>query len=379
MVRKTAGKLFREFTSSEQAGGVLLIAATVVSLWIASSASGGNYIHFWETELAGRSLLHWINDGLMSIFFLLIGLEVEREFYKGELSNPRQALLPILAAIGGMLVPAIFYLLLNPQAPQSRGFGIPMATDIAFALAILSLGGKKVPLSLKVFLTALAVIDDLGAILVIAIFYSTSVAWWWLLFVALLLVLLLLMHKAGVRKLAFYLAPGLLLWYCMLHSGIHPSIAGVLLAFTIPFEGGEKSAPSAKLQHAIHKPVAYIILPLFAAANAAFVLPSLGMDLFSKSHAQGIAAGLILGKPIGILLFAFAAIRLGWCVLPDGVRWRQLAAAAVLGGIGFTMSVFVTLLAFEQAGLQDQAKLVIILSSLVSAIAGLIWIRSSKS
>ncbi|HMI08537.1 MAG TPA: Na+/H+ antiporter NhaA, partial [Flavobacterium sp.] len=257
-------KLFSGFFESEKAGGLILVIVTIASLTLANSQWQSDYIGFWETSIAGHNFTHWINDGLMTIFFLLIGLELEREIYCGELSSIKNAALPIFGALGGMLVPAGIFLLLNFGTATQSGAGIPMATDIAFAIGILSLLGNRIPVSLKIFLTALAVIDDLGAIIVIAIFYTASLAFTNL-FIALgIFAVLLLLNRMKIHNLIPYLIGGAAMWYFMLHSGVHATITGVLLAFAIPFGNGDENAPAARLQHFLHKPVAFIILPLFA-------------------------------------------------------------------------------------------------------------------
>ena len=363
-------KLFKDFLESEKSGGLTLIACTVISLILANTGFGESYLHFWHLSFAGHSIEHWINDGLMAIFFLLIGLELEREIYKGELSNIKDAMLPIFGALGGMIVPAGLFLLLNFGTNTQSGAGIPMATDIAFALAILSLLGNKVPTSLKVFLTALAVIDDLGAILIIAIFYTKTLLWTNL-FIALgIFVLLLVLNRMKVKKLIPYLIGGVAMWYFMLNSGVHATITGVLLAFTIPFGNGDEQSPSYKLQHFLHKPVAFIILPIFALANTAIVLsPNIGETL-SQHYSVGIALGLIAGKPLGIFLVSYLAVVFGICKLPSDLNWRSIIAVGFLGGIGFTMSIFITLLAFDDASIINNAKLVILLSSLIAGVIG---------
>jgi NhaA family Na+:H+ antiporter len=299
-------KLFRDFFESEKAGGLILIACTAVSLILANSGFAETYAHFWHTNLGGESLEYWINDGLMAIFFLLIGLELERESYDGELSNIKNALLPIFGAIGGMLVPALLYLAFNWGTPGQPGAGIPMATDIAFALGILSLLGNKVPASLKVFLTALAVIDDLGAILVIAIFYTKTLFWTNLLIALGIFVVLLALNRLKVRNLIPYLLGGVVMWYFMLNSGVHATITGVLLAFAIPFGNGDEKSTSYLLQHFLHKPVAFFILPVFALANTAISVSGNIGDILAQPYSIGIAAGLVIGKPLGIFLLVFS-------------------------------------------------------------------------
>lgn len=365
-----ATALFKEFFNSEKAGGFILILATIISLVIANSALGESYIHFWHSYVGGLSLSHWINDGLMAIFFLLIGLELEREIYKGELSKVKDAMLPIFAAIGGMLVPAGIYMAFNTGTPTSSGAGIPMATDIAFALGILALLGSRVPVSLKIFLTALAVIDDLGAILIIAFFYTGSLSWTNLLIALGIYALLIVLNRLKVKHLIFYIVGGVFMWYFMLNSGIHATITGVLLAFVIPFGKGDKKSPSYKLEHFLHKPVAFIILPVFALANTAIVLSSGLSDTITQNYSLGIALGLIVGKPVGIFLLSYLSVKTGISHLPDDLSWKSVTGVGFLAGIGFTMSIFITLLAFEDPGIINNAKLMILLSSLVAGIIG---------
>lgn len=362
--------LYKEFFNSEKAGGFILILATIVSLLVANSAMGESYIHFWHIYLGGLSLAHWINDGLMAIFFLLIGLELEREIYKGELSNIKDALLPIFAAIGGMLIPAAFYMAFNFGTPTSSGAGIPMATDIAFALGILALLGSRVPVSLKIFLTALAVIDDLGAILIIAFFYTSSLSWTNLLIALGIFALLLVLNRLKVKQLIFYIVGGIFMWYFMLNSGVHATITGVLLAFVIPFGKGDKKSPSYKLQHFLHQPVAFIILPIFALANTAIVLSGNLSETIVQDYSLGIALGLIVGKPLGIFVLSYLSVKLGISKLPEELSWKSVIGVGFLAGIGFTMSIFITLLAFNDADIINNAKLMILLSSLVAGIIG---------
>jgi NhaA family Na+:H+ antiporter len=370
-----ATALFKEFFKSERTGGMVLLCLSILSLILANSSLGSSYTGFWHMQVAGQSMVHWINDGLMTIFFLLIGLELEREIYQGELSTYKDALLPIFAALGGMLFPAGLFLLLNLGLPTQSGAGIPMATDIAFALAILSLLGNRVPVSLKVFLTALAVIDDLGAILVIAVFYTKTLLLTNLFIAIGIFALLLASNRLRIRNLFPYLLGGLAMWYFMLHSGVHATIAGVLLAFAVPFGRGDEKSPSYILQHYIHKPVAFIILPVFAMANTAIALsPDLG-SVISQPYSAGIALGLIIGKPLGIFLLAFFAVASGLCKLPAGLNWKIIIGTGFLGGIGFTMSIFITLLAFDEVTLINNAKLVILISSLIAGIIGYFSLR----
>lgn len=368
-------KLFKDFFESEKSGGLTLIACTAVSLLIANSTWSSSYEHFWHTDFAGHGISHWINDGLMTIFFLLIGLELEREIYQGELSNIKDALLPIFAAIGGMLLPAGLFLLLTYGTEGQAGIGIPMATDIAFALGILSLLGNKVPTSLKVFLTALAVIDDLGAIFVIAIFYTKTILWMNL-FIALgIFALLLIFNRLKVRNLIPYLLGGVAMWYFMLNSGVHATITGVLLAFAIPFGNGDEKSTSYILQHFLHRPVAFIILPLFALANTAIAIDGNIVETLTQNYSLGIAFGLIIGKPLGIFLISFVVVSLGICKLPFDLDWKSIIGAGFLGGIGFTMSIFITLLAFENATVINNAKFMILTASLAAGMLGYFYLK----
>ncbi len=373
-------KLFAEFFKSEKTGGILLLLCTFISLGIANSSLGDNYLAFWhsyvDASFAGLSLKysveHWINDGLMTIFFLLVGLEIERELYKGELSNFKNALLPIAAAVGGMVVPALVFLAFNAKTETQSGFGIPMATDIAFALGMLALLGKRVPFALTIFLTALAIIDDLGAITIIAIFYNTGISWGFLAAAAGIFAVLMAFNKCGVKNLFFYLLPGIVMWYCMLQSGVHATITGVLLAFAIPFSKNDDTNPSYLLQHFLHKPVAFIILPLFALANTGIFLESNWHQALSSDGSIGIIAGLIIGKPLGILALSWLVIRLKITTLPQGVTWTMLIGAGILAGIGFTMAIFIANLAFTNEAFIQLSKVSILVASLLATVIGLL-------
>lgn len=365
-------KLFKEFSENEKTGGLLLIACTIISMIAANTYYGAEYAHFWHKQLGTGSIEYWINDGLMTIFFLLVGLELEREIYIGELSKIKEALLPIFGALGGMIIPATIYLFINWGTTTQSGSGIPMATDIAFALGVLSLLGNSVPLSLKVFLTALAVIDDLGAILVIAIFYTKTIVWLNLLVAFGILLFLFVLNRLKVKSLIPYLIGGFITWYFMLSSGVHATITGVLLAFVIPFGNGDKKSTSYVLQHFLHKPVSFIILPLFALANTAITVSSSLQEIITQNYGLGIAFGLVVGKPIGIVLFTFVAVQLNICKLPRDLNWKKIMGAGCLGGIGFTMSIFITLLAFENVELQNNSKIVILVASVIAAIIGFV-------
>lgn len=372
-----ATKLFKDFFESEKAGGLILIFCTLVSLVLANSSFSNSYQEFWHFQFANHSLGHWINDGLMTIFFLLIGLELEREIYLGELSNIKDAMLPIFGALGGMIFPAGIFLLLTFGTISQSGAGIPMATDIAFALGILSLLGNKVPLSLKIFLTALAVIDDLGAIIIIAIFYTKTI-FWANLFAALgIFAVLIILNRLKIRNLIPYLLGGVAMWYFMLNSGVHATITGVLLAFAIPFGNGNEKSTSYILQHFLHKPVAFFILPVFALANTALLIGDNVSDILVQNYSIGIALGLMVGKPLGIFLLSFAAVSLGICKLPADLNWKSIIGAGFLGGIGFTMSIFITLLAFSDPSLINHAKFVILISSLIAGLTGFLYLKIS--
>ncbi len=370
-------KLFTEFFESEKAGGILLICCTAVSLLLANFFLKDNYIQLWHFQIGGHSTTHWINDGLMTIFFLLIGLEFEREIYIGELSSVKNASLPIFAALGGMLVPAGLFLLFNFGTVTQSGAGIPMATDIAFAIGILSLLGNRVPASVKVLLTALAVIDDLGAIIVIAIFYTSSIAFTNLFLVLDIFGLLLILNRLKIHNLIPYLIGGVAMWYFMQQSGVHPTITGVLLAFSIPFGDGGEKTPSYKLQHWLHKPVAFFILPLFALANTCISIDSSWQTGLTQANSIGIFAGLIVGKPLGIFLFSFITVSLGLCALPEDLKWKQIIGVGLLAGIGFTMSIFITLLAFDNPGLITQSKIAILIASVIAGTLGYLWLRAT--
>jgi Na+:H+ antiporter, NhaA family len=371
-------KIFKEFFESERTGGLILVGCTIVSLLVANSGLGAAYLHFWHARpdlsfgivSLDLSVEHWVNDGLMAVFFLLVGLEIEREIYIGELTHFNKALLPILAAAGGMLVPAGIHYLFNHGTPGQAGVGIPMATDIAFALGVLSLLGNKVPTSLKIFLTALAIIDDLGAILVIAVFYTKTLSLPYLALAGGIFVLLLIMKRLKVNNLVFYLVGGIVMWYCMLRSGIHGTLSGVLLAFAIPFRQAPAVNPSEKLQHWLHKPVAFFILPVFALANTGILLSGNWPQTLTSHNSLGIMAGLVLGKPVGILLFSFLAIRSGLCQLPEQTNWAQLLGAGLLAGIGFTMAIFITNLAFDDETIIQYSKIAVLAASLVASLLG---------
>jgi NhaA family Na+:H+ antiporter len=379
VVQRNLSNTFKNFFESEKSGGILLIICTVVSLLLANSISGADYLSILQLYVGGLSVEHWINDALMAGFFLLIGLELERELYNGELSNFQNALLPIVAAIGGICLPALIHFVLNSGTPTQAGIGIPMATDIAFALGVLALLGSRVPASLKVFLTALAVMDDLGAIVIIAVFYTAQLSIAYLIgAIAVFGLLVVLNLFFRVMSLAPYLIAGALMWFLMLKSGVHATIAGVFLAFAIPFSAKEddEESPSHRLEQFLHKPVAFIILPIFALTNTGIVIgPDWAQNLMS-ANSSGIIGGLVLGKPLGITLFSFIAVAIGICRLPLDLSWRHVFGAGLLGGIGFTMSIFITNLAFVgNSEMINASKMAIFLASSTAGTIGILWLK----
>lgn len=367
--------LFKSFFESEKAGGIILIFATLFSLLLANSIFQTEYLQIWNIEIGNHSLVHWINDGLMTIFFLLIGLELEREVYIGELSTIKKAALPLFGALGGMVIPALIYLYFNFGTSTQSGAGIPMATDIAFAIGILSLLGNRVPTSLKIFLTALAVIDDLGAIIIIAVFYTSTISFLNLGIALGIMGVLFVLNRLKVNSLFPYIIGGILMWYFMLNSGVHATITGVLLAFVIPFGDGTKKSISYKLQNFLHKPIAFIILPLFALANTCIIINSNWYEGLSHTNSIGIILGLIIGKPLGIWILSYLGVTLGLCNLPKGLQWKNIFGAGILGGIGFTMSIFITLLAFDTDSDIVNSKIAILIASFIAAITGFVILK----
>jgi len=374
-------KTFQRFLDSEQASSVLLMLTTVLALLIANSLFASQYHEVWHSHWWGLSLEEWVNDGLMAIFFLLIGLELKRELYVGELSSLNHALLPTIAALGGMLVPALIFWLMNQGTPYQAGVGIPMATDIAFALGVLSILGNRVPASLKVFLVAFAVIDDLGAAIMIAVFYTASISLPHLLAAFIVLALLFALNRLRVISLVPYVLGGAFMWWFTLKSGVHATLAGIALAFAIPFKhhAADEDSPSHQLEHALHRPVAFLILPLFAFANTGVHLEAGSLQaVFSHSNSQGILAGLILGKPVGITLAVALSVWLGLCKLHAPLRWTHIFGAAMLGGIGFTMSIFITNLAFDSMpDAINLSKMAILAGSVVSGLLGWLWLNAT--
>lgn len=368
---------FNRFFDSEKSSGILLIICTIIAIAMTNSPIGQDYLSLWQTDVAGLKLEHWVNDGLMAIFFLLIGLELEREIYIGELSHIKNALLPICAAVGGMLLPALIHYLFNQATPTQNGIGIPMATDIAFALGVLAILGKRIPASLKVFVVAFAVIDDLGAIVIIAAFYTAKLSVAYLVSALAVWGLLIVLNRFfRVMALLPYLIGGVLMWFLMLKSGIHATVAGIMLAFAIPFSAkdDDKKSPSYKLEHFLHTPVAFIILPIFALANTGITLGVDWLSGLSSANSLGIILGLVLGKPLGVTLFCFLAVALGICRLPADLKWLHIVGAGILGGIGFTMSIFITNLAFVGSlDIINAAKMSILLASLLAGFIGYLW------
>jgi Na+:H+ antiporter, NhaA family len=377
--------MFLSFYHSEKSGGFILIFCTILSLFLANSNISDNYILFFHKILDFSffnvpihfSVQHVINDGLMAIFFLMVGLEIERELYIGELSNFKNALLPIVAAFGGMVFPALIHFLLNFTTASQSGFGIPMATDIAFSLAALSLLGRSIPISLKIFLTAFAIIDDLGAISLIALFYSKDISIIYLIFSIVLFLFLLLLNKLRVFKLLPYIIIGFFMWFFMLKSGIHPTITGVLLAFAIPFSKGGYN-PSFKVLSFLHVPVAFFILPAFAIANTCIKIDLGTISGLLSQNSAGIIAGLVIGKPLGIFIFSLLSIKTGICKLPADLGLAHIFGAGLLGGIGFTMSIFIANLAFTDSNLVSSSIIATIIASFISGIIGVVYLKTNK-
>lgn len=378
IIQKKLSKTFKKFFDDSKSSGIILIACTLISLLMTNSFLGETYLKLWHFYIAGLSVELWINDGLMAIFFLLIGLELEREIQRGELSNFKNALLPIVAALGGVAVPALIHFALNRGTPEQAGIGIPMATDIAFALGALALLGNRVPASLKVFLTALAVIDDLVAIVVIAVFYTSNLSILYLFLALAIFGVLIVLNRFRVMSLIPYLIGGALMWFFMLKSGVHATIAGVLLAFAIPSEADDEdeTSPSYCLEHFLHKPVAFLILPIFALANTGIIIGADWYHSLSETNSLGIITGLFLGKPIGITLASLIAVAVGICRLPLDLNWKHVFGAGILGGIGFTMSIFITNLAFQnEANIINSSKMAILLASLIAGITGFVFLK----
>ena len=378
MIRKVKlTDTFKEFFENEKSAGIMLIICSILSLLIANSMFSEGYLGFWKTYVGGLTISYWVNDGLMAIFFLLIGLELKRELYKGELSNFRNALLPIFAAIGGIALPALFHFGFNAGTPTQSGIAIPMATDIAFALSVLAILGSRVPASLKIFLTAVAVIDDLCAIIIIAVFYSSKISILYLLLALGVFAVMAVFNRFRIYSLIPYLLAGVVMWFFMLQSGVHATIAGVLIAFTIPFTAirDDKKSPSYVLEHFLHKPVAFLVMPIFALANTGIIIGADWAASLASSNSMGIITGLLFGKVIGVGLMSFLAVKLGFCKLPLSLTWKHIIGAGFLSGIGFTMSIFITNLAFKtQPELINSSIMAVLITSLTAGIIGYIWL-----
>ena len=370
--------VFKKFSESSSFGGILLLLCVALSLVIANTGLASGFQDLLESEIGFSTdaihlnypLLIWINDGLMAIFFLLVGLEIKREIVEGELSSFQHAALPVLAAIGGVIVPAVIYALFNTGTTTANGWGIPMATDIAFALGILSLLGSRVPTGLKIFLAALAIVDDLMAILVIAIFYSAELHLDYLAYAGGIFALQIAFNRLGFKNIFFYIIPGIVMWYFIHHSGIHATIAGVLTALTLPTTADATESPLEKLEHALAKPVNYLIMPIFAIANTNITFESGMVSGLTGNVGLGIVLGLFLGKPLGIFLMSWLSVKLKVAALPDETNWIHVAGLGLLGGIGFTMSIFIALLSFGGHALQTEAKFAVLVASVLSGVAG---------
>lgn len=384
-------KHLQRFFSNEASGGIILIIAAALAMLLANMGStSGLYHSFLETPVQlkvgaleiNKNMLLWINDALMAVFFLLIGLEVKRELIVGSLASRRQAIFPVIAALGGMVVPALVYLAFNVQDPITReGWAIPAATDIAFALGVLALLGSRVPASLKIFLMALAIIDDLGAIVIIALFYTSDLSLLSLGVAAAAIAALAILNLTGVRRTGIYILVGVILWTAVLKSGVHATLAGVIVGFFIPLKEQNGKSPAVQLEHVLHPWVAYLILPLFAFANAGVSLQGVTIEGLSSLLPLGIIAGLFIGKPLGISLFCWLALKMKWATLPAGTTFKQIMAVGVLCGIGFTMSIFIASLAFGDVdpALINWAKLGILIGSVLSAVVGYGLLRMRTS
>lgn len=378
-------EIFKNFFRSESIGGIILMACIVLSLVIANSPLGTGFNHLLSASAGFENeTIHlkftttaWVNDGLMAVFFLLVGLEIKRELIQGELSSIKQASLPIVAAIGGMLVPALTYWIINYGSKTAAGWGIPMATDIAFAIAVLSFLGNKIPASLRVFLTALAIVDDLGAIIVIAVFYTSHLNLTYLLLAALVFSAQILLNRFKVQGLFWYLGLGVLLWYFVHGAGIEATIAGVLTALTIPVKGAH--SPLEKLEHVLETPVNFFIVPIFAIVNTCIRFEPAMLGVLSMPLGLGIVAGLLLGKPVGIALSSWVAVRFKLADLPQGATWLQIIGVGVLGGIGFTMSIFIALLSFTDPVYRADAKFIILCTSVIAGLCGYLLLSLKRN
>ena len=381
--------VIRDFLKLESSSGILLLIAAIIALILSNSFLSENFSHFLHLDISfginlsffPKSILHWINDGLMVIFFFVIGLEIKKEFIEGELSMPSQAALPIIAAVGGMAVPAIFYIIFNINEPDTlRGWAIPSATDIAFSLGVLSLLGSRVPTSLKIFLAALAIIDDLGAIMIIALFYSSGTELLPFLIILLTLFFLYLCNKNNIQFIWIYIVLGIFLWIFIQEAGIHATISGILLAIFIPHTKTTKQESLlTSLENRLHPWVAYLIMPLFALANAGVYLGDVSLNTLLKPIPLGVMSGLFLGKQIGVFLTTYVLIKMGYARLPSGASWIQMYGVAILTGIGFTMSLFIGNLAFESEIFISQMKIGVLVGSFLSAVLGYLLLNFKSS
>ncbi|ELH0893824.1 Na+/H+ antiporter NhaA [Vibrio fluvialis] len=373
--------MIRDFFKLESAGGIFLVIAAAIAMTIANSPLNEIYQGALHSYVFGMSVSHWINDGLMAVFFLLIGLEVKRELLEGALKSRETAIFPAIAAVGGMLAPALIYVLFNSgDAEAIQGWAIPAATDIAFALGIMALLGKRVPVSLKVFLLALAIIDDLGVVVIIALFYTSDLSTIALTVGFIMTAVLFMLNAKHVTKLSAYLIVGLILWVAVLKSGVHATLAGVVIGFAIPLKGNKgEHSPLKHLEHALHPYVAFGILPLFAFANAGISLEGVSFSSLASTLPLGVALGLLIGKPLGIFSFSVIAVKAGVAKLPEGINFKHIFAVSVLCGIGFTMSIFISSLAFGSANVDydTYARLGILMGSTTAAILGYVLLRLS--
>ncbi len=363
-----------EFIHDSRAVGIMLLICTVVSLVISNTFIGEYYLNFWNAEVhlgayMPHTVLHWINDGLMAIFFFQVGMEIKREMVTGELASIKQSILPVAGAVGGMLVPALIFILFNSGTEFANGWGVPMATDIAFSLGIASLLSGRVPLALKIFLTALAIIDDLGAIVAIAIFYTSTIKFVYLFSGLGIFALLLVLTRFKVKFGFWNFLLGAALWFCFFNSGVHATIAGVLFAFTIPIKKLDG------IEHALHNYVNFLIIPIFALANTAIVIPLGFTEHMTNSLSIGIIAGLLLGKPLGIVLFCWLLVKLKIGQLAEGINWKHMIGLGLLAGIGFTMSIFISMLAFKDSFTQDISKMAVMVASVLAIICGYAWFK----
>lgn len=378
--------VFKDFVKSNNFGGILLFLCVILSLAVANSPLAQQLQDVLDTVIGfenenvhlNYSVSMWINDGLMAVFFLLVGLEIKREVVEGELSSPKKALLPILCAIGGALVPAAIFTMLNAGYETSSGWAIPMATDIAFALAVISLLDKRVPVSLKIFLAALAIVDDLIAILVIAFFYSSGIEMAYMGYAAAFMAVLVIMNKRNVKNPYLYLIPGVFVWYFIHHSGIHATIAGVMVAMTLPTNDTAVESPLERLEHALVKPVNFLIIPIFAFANTNITMQAEMLHGLFSPLGLGIFFGLLAGKPVGIFVTSWLCRRTGIASLPEGSNWMHIVGVGLLAGIGFTMSIFISILSFNNPLFVSEAKLSVLLTSVIAGTAGFILLKANS-